>query len=171
MSAKIEAIDIWKRIDSASYLFLDRLYEPRDNALTIILQEAVASESKRGPRTIAGITLDGYAPIEPGPGCSIFTLHWKLYVSYCVTEEMHGSCGKYEDEEYTGRLLREYSKSHFLEFTAKDTGAHSDPYRHFKIACLNHNIDIVATQLPELAILSREEFGVLRASLKRPAIH
>jgi hypothetical protein len=84
---------------------------------------------------------------------------------------MHGSCGKYEDEEYTGRLLREYSKSHFLEFIAKDTGAHFDPYRHFKIACQNHNIDIVATQLPELAILSREEFGVLEANLKRPAIH
>jgi hypothetical protein len=171
MSVEIETLDVWKRIDSADHLFLKRLYEPRDNALVIVLEEAVANESNRGPRTIAGITLDGCAPIEPGPGCSIFTLHWKLYVSYCVTEEMHGSCGKYEDEEYTGRLLREYSKSHFLEFIAKDTGAHFDPYRHFKIACQNHNIDIVTTQMPELAIFSREEFGAREANLKRPAIH
>ena len=67
---------------------------------------------------------------------------------------MAGSCGKYEDEEYTGKLLRLYAKSHFLEFIGKDTGAHSEPYRHYKIACLNHVIDVVSTNAPELQSLS-----------------
>jgi hypothetical protein len=79
---------------------------------------------------------------------------------------MVGSCGKYEDEEYAGRLLRLYSKSHFLEFIAKDTGAHSEPYRHYKIACLNHVIDVVATSVPELQSLSREEAGLKEEAAK-----
>jgi hypothetical protein len=79
---------------------------------------------------------------------------------------MVGSCGKYEDEEYTGRLLRLYSKSHFLEFVAKNTGAHFEEYRHYKISCLNHIIDIVATSIPELQSLTREEAGLIEEAAK-----
>jgi hypothetical protein len=70
---------------------------------------------------------------------------------------MHGSCGKYEGEKYTGRLLRLYSKSHFLDFVAADTGAHFESYSRYKICCENHNIDIVFVTAPELSYVSREE--------------
>jgi len=153
----IEEHPVWKQIDGSAYLFLNRLYEPRDNALTIILEEAVANETKRGPTVIAGVSLGDACPIEPTSECSVFKLEWKSYVSYCVTEEMHGSCGKYDDEEYVGRLLRVYTRSHFLDFIAKDTGAHFEPYRHYKIACQNHNVDVVSAAPPELQSLSREE--------------
>jgi hypothetical protein len=113
----------------------------------------------RGSREIAGTTFSGVAPIEPLPTSLVFELHWRNYVSYCVTEEMHGSCGSYDDEEYTGRLLRVYSRSHFLDFVGKDTGAHAEPYRHYKITCQNHNIDVVAVAEPELRAYSRAEAG------------
>jgi hypothetical protein len=163
LTDNIENDPVWKQINAVSYLFLGRLFEPRDNSLTIILEEAVSNKAKSGPTTLpGGITLPGDScPIEPTSDCSVFTLHWKNYVSYCVTEEMVGSCGKYEDEDYTGRLLRLYSKSHYLDFVAKDTGAHFEPYRHYKIACLNHIVDIVATSIPELQSSSREEAGVV----------
>lgn len=158
MSA-IEDHPVWKQIDSSAYLFLERLFEPRDNQLTIVLEEAIANNAKSGPTIIAGISLEGEScPIEPTPDCRIFTLQWKNYVAYCVTEEMHGSCGKYEDEEYAGRLLRIYSKSHFLDFIAKDTGAHFEPYRHYKIACQNHNIDIVSAVDPILESQPRPNY-------------
>jgi hypothetical protein len=149
---------IWKEVDSAGYLFLNRLFEPRDNQLTIVLEEAVVIESKRGSRELpGGIVIEDAAPIKPSASCRVFTLNWKSYVSYCVTEEMHGSCGKYEGEKYTGRLLRLYSKSHFLDFVAADTGAHFESYSHYKICCENHNIDIVSVTAPELSYVSREE--------------
>jgi hypothetical protein len=74
---------------------------------------------------------------------------------------MHGSCGKYDDENYSGRLIRIYSKSHFLDFIAKNTGAHFELYRHYQIACLNHIIDIVSSAEPELEAISRSETGLL----------
>jgi hypothetical protein len=156
--SEIEQNSIWKQIDSSDYLFLNKLIEPRDNSLTIVLDEAKANHAKKGPTVIGSITLPGdSSPIEPTPDCQIFTLHWKNYVSYCVTEEMHGSRGKYEDETYTGRLLRVYSKSHYLDFVEKDTGAHFEPYHHYKICCSNHLIDVVSTDRPQISASTREE--------------
>jgi hypothetical protein len=150
---------IWHQIDSAPYLYLHRLFEPRDNQLIIILQEAGSNQARKGRRELpGGIVIEDAAPIEPTG--RVFTLTWKSYVSYCVTEEMHGSCGKYEDEEYTGRLFRVYSESHYLNFVAVDTGAHFEPYRHYKIACLNHVIDIVSAATPELHSDSPEGAGL-----------
>jgi hypothetical protein len=157
-----ERTELWEAIDSSDYLFLNKLFEPRDNSLTIVLEQAIANVAKIGPTILpGGLKLPGDScPIEPTADCLIFTLHWKLYVSYCVTEEMVGSCGNYQDADYTGRLLRVYSKSAFLDFIAKSTGAHSDPYRHYMIACQNHNIDIVSTREPELSSMSRAEAGL-----------
>jgi hypothetical protein len=159
---EIQNDPIWQRIDSAAYLFLYKLFEPRDNSLTIILQEAVANTSKAGPTVLpGGLTLPGdSSPIEPTEECKVFRLHWKNYVSYCVTEEMHGSTGKYDEEKYSGRLIRIYSKSNFLDFVEKNTGAHFDTYQHYQIACQNHIIDIASTALPELTSLSRTEAGL-----------
>jgi hypothetical protein len=162
LSFDIQNDPIWQQIDSAVYLFLYKLFEPRDNSLTIILEEAIANTSKSGPTVLpGGLTLPGdSSPIEPTDECRVFRFHWKNYVSYCVTEEMHGSTGKYEEEAYSGKLIRIYSKSNFLDFLEKNTGAHSDAYQHYQIACLNHVIDVAATSLPEITCLSRIEAGL-----------
>ncbi|MGA2962855.1 MAG: hypothetical protein ABSD96_14350, partial [Candidatus Korobacteraceae bacterium] len=84
-------------------------------------------------------------PIEPMQGCKVFRLDWKNYIAYLVTEEMAGSCGpSNEDECYAGKVLRLYSKSHFLDHIARDTGCHLQPLRHYKLICLNHLIDVVS---------------------------
>ena len=159
MTLDIQDDPVWKQIDTASYIYLRRLFEPRDNALSIVLDEAISNTAKSGPIVLpGGISMSGNAsPIESTADCRVFTLHWKNYVSYCVTEEMHGSCGQYDDEEYTGRLVRVYARSHFLDFVGKDTGAHSESYQHYKICCLHHVIDVVAVSLPELESFSRDE--------------
>ena len=154
---------IWHEIDTAQYLFLMRIFEPRDNAVTVLLEEAVANKSKRGPTMIAGINFEGESwPIEPTLDTRVFLLEWTNYVSYCVTEEMHGSTGSFtSEEEYTGRLLRIYSKSHFLDFVARSTGAHFNAYRHYGIACQNHLLDIVSRNEPTLSVLTRDEAAVM----------
>ena len=153
--SSIEDNPVWKLIDGSAYLLLNKLFEPRENSLTIVLEEAVVHESHRGTRVIASAAFSGVAPIEPSETTFVFEVHWKNYVSYCVTEEMHGSCGEYDDEEHTGRRFRVYSRSHFLDFVQKDTGAHSEPYRHYKIVCENHMIDVASSTAPELTASSR----------------
>ena len=51
--------------------------------------------------------LRGCSPIESTDACRTFELTWERYVAYLVTEECVGSCGRDDDEIYTGKLFRE----------------------------------------------------------------
>ena len=111
-------------LDSAVYLYLRELSEPRDNSLRLVVQEAVVNPASSVPAPNAGLPemreiLKGALPIESTESCRTFELTWKRYVAYMVSEESVGSCGQYDDEVFSGRLFRVYSKSHFLEHLAR----------------------------------------------------
>jgi hypothetical protein len=146
------------QLNSAKYLYLRDLSEPRDNSLRLIVEEAVANASGVVPALnvipeVANILKDA-SPIESIEGCKTFELYWKRYVAYLVTEEGVGSCGSDEDEVFTGRLLRQYSKSHFLDHLARDTGGHIRPFQHYKLICLNHLIDVASEEPPEICAVN-----------------
>ena len=69
---------------------------------------------------------------------------------YLVTEECVGSCGSYDDEIFSGKLFRVYTKSHFLEHLARDTGGHTGEVLDYKVTWLNHLVDIAAYDPPEV---------------------
>jgi hypothetical protein len=139
-------------LNSVKYLYLRELSEPRDNSLRVIVDEAVDNRSSpiRIDRPeLAGI-LTEYWPIESIKGCKRFELLWESYIAYLVTEECVGSCGIPDVEIYTGKLFRLYTKSHFLDHLARDTGAHVKPIQHYKLTCLNHLIDVASYGPPEI---------------------
>jgi hypothetical protein len=147
-------------LDSVRYLYLRELSEPRDNSLRIVVDEAVDNRSAPSPGLpglpeLADILKDSW-PIESTENCKRFELSWKHYIAYLVTEECVGWCGSYEDEIYTGKLLRAYTKSHFLDHLARDTGGHFEPIRHFKLVCLNHLIDVAPVTPPEIRVIERQ---------------
>jgi hypothetical protein len=154
-----ESSDKFALLDSAEYLYLRQIIEPRDNALRIVLQEAIANRKKL-PTEIPGIPKDmmsGAVPIETTETCKTFVLYWPRYVAYLVTEEAVGSCGNRKDEIFTGRFFRAYESSHFLDHIARDTGGHFEPFQHYKIICLNHLIDVVSTFPPDIEVIEGSE--------------
>jgi hypothetical protein len=141
-------------LNSVELLYLRELSEPIDNSLRIVVEEAIVNRSApasilAGFPELADIGKNAW-PIEAVEGCRSFELSWNRYVAYLVTEECVGSCGKFGDEAYTGGPLRIYTKSHFLDHIARDTGAHTEPVRHYKLICLNHLIDVAAYAPPEV---------------------
>jgi hypothetical protein len=141
-------------LESAKYIYLRELAEPRDNSLRLVVQEAIVN-----PDGVVGLRpelpelaelLRGTSPIESTEAARSFELTWKHYVAYLVTEELVGSCGHYDDEVFTGSVFRMYTKSHFLEHLARDTGGHTEQLLHFKLVCLNHLIDVAAYDAPEV---------------------
>ena len=123
-------------LDSAKYLYLRELSEPRDNSLRLVVQEALVNPAglvRPHPELpeLEGI-LKAASPIESTENCRRFELIWKRYVAYLVTEECVGSCGSYDDEIFSGKLFRVYAKSHFLEHLARDTGGHTGEVLHTK---------------------------------------
>ncbi len=147
-------------LDSAQYLYLREISEPRDNSLRLVVEEAVVNRSGIRSVTPENLQLSSVfkdaSPIEHVEGCRVFEIYWKQYAAYLVTEELVGSnaVNGYDDESYTGRILRVYSKSHFLNHLARDTGGHTDAFQHYKLICLNHLIDVAAYVPPEVRLLN-----------------
>jgi hypothetical protein len=145
-------------LDSAKYLYLREISESRDNSLRLVVQEAVANPAgiihvpNDALPEVAELLTD-YAPIESTVDCRVFELIWNRCIAYLVTEECVGSCGNYDDESFNGRLFRVYTRSHFLEHLARDTGGHTEAILHFKLTCLNHLIDVAAYAQPEVRLL------------------
>lgn len=146
-------MDAIEQLNSVKYIYLRDLAEPRDNSLKIVVEEAVLNEGREVETPILKDVKSH--PIESIPGCKKFQLYWKLYIAYCVTEEAVGSMARngYDDESYTGNVLRVYTKSHFLGHIQRDTGGHGKAVQHYKILCLNHLIDVAAYEPPEVHLL------------------
>jgi hypothetical protein len=164
--------DARSSLDSVQYLYLRVLLEPRDNALRIVVQEAICNREKpvkSDPDVSPELNAlrSGAFPIESTANCKTFMVEWKHYVAYLVTEECVGSCGSYDDEIYTGRLFRTYTQSHFLDHLAHDTGGHFEPLEHHKLICLNHLIDVVATKPPTISIIDVVDAPAADASANR----
>jgi hypothetical protein len=145
-------------LDSAKYLFLREISEPRDNSLRLVVDEAVETTSG-GSRDLdirtpnLKKTVTNVPAIETTESCRSFELMWESYIAYMVTEECAGSCGSYDDEIFQGKLFRICSKSNFLDHLARDTGAHTQPIQHCKLTCLNHLIDVASYAPPVIRIL------------------
>ena len=141
-------------LNSAKYLYLRELSEPRDNSLRLVVQEAIANPDglvhPHPELPELEEILRGSSLIESTDACRVFELTWERYVAYLVTEECVGSCGQDDDEVYTGQLFRMYTKSHFLEHLSRDTGGHTESVLHFKLTCLNHLVDVAAYAPPEV---------------------
>jgi hypothetical protein len=141
-------------LNSAKYLYLRELSEPRDSSLRLVVQEAIVNPDglvhPHPELPELEEIIRGSSPIESTDACRTFELTWVSYVAYLVTEECVGSCGRDDDEIYTGKLFRVYSKSHFLEHLLRDTGGHTESVLHYKLICLNHLVDVAAYAPPEV---------------------
>ncbi len=149
-----------EQLNSVQYLYLRQLVEPRENSLRLVVEEAIvnhASVDSFHPELDA--ILKDASPIESVEGCRIFEIYWKSYAAYLVTEELVGSNSVtgYDDENYTGKILREYTRSHFLDHLARDTGGHTDSIQHYKLVCLNHLIDVAAYSRPEVRVVTEQD--------------
>jgi hypothetical protein len=158
---EIPESDAIEQLNSVRYVDLREISEPNKkafNSLRIVVEEAVVNETAAmiSDRPELANLLTGAHPIESLEGCKLFQLSWKHYLAYLVTEELVGSNAAkgYADEVYTGNILRVYSKSHFLDHVRRDTGGHIQEILHYKLICLNHLIDVVSYDPPDVEVIA-----------------
>lgn len=152
------------QLNSAKYVGLREISEPNKsvfNSLRIIVEEAVVNEAAVvvSDQPELATLVAGAHPIESVEGCKTFQLSWKHYLAYLVTEELVGSnaLSGYADEVYSGKILRVYTKSHFLDHVMRDTGGHIQEILHYKLICLDHLIDVVSYYPPNVEVLASGE--------------
>ncbi len=140
------------------YLYLDKLFEPTDNALTIRILEAKSGgaipEALSQCQTLAPLMRPDRhtTAIEHRSGCRIFELHWPSYIGYSVLNESFAS-PEPETSTLIGRFFVEYRSSVYLDYLRRASFANDDypgPYRHWAALCLNHIVDIASADEPSI---------------------
>lgn len=144
---------IFKELDQYKYLFLNNIHCTDRNRLTICLKVGKVSEETE-PLMVNSITVNDTRPILVDNTGSI-RVAFPSYVACNVRWETYTIWSDYD--EFTGQIVREYSKSRYLEYVKNDTAA-SDEWpgklRHFGICCGWEIIDIVSVDEPEVHYLT-----------------
>ena len=145
------AMEFFDDINSAKSLFLLNIEEPRDNQILLIIQETTVSDNEEYI-PIGGKSLGPVKRIIVDEQCTKYSLFFNSYAAYIVVNESFALWD--ESEEWSGKLLRIYSKSNFLEYIRKDTHAeefynyHNQELKHFSINCGNHVVHIATMENP-----------------------
>jgi hypothetical protein len=148
-----ELAEMAQAIDSCHTIFLREISESEENVLRLVLQEANAN-SETVSLKVGGTTIENLHRIESTERSRTFELRWNQYIAYSVRNE---SFALQDDSELhlSGRLIRLYSKSHFLDYISRATLAseqYPGPYTHVRILSENHVVDVVSTQAPEIRL-------------------
>jgi len=141
------------QVDQCAYLRLTEITEPDENSLRLVVEEltvgGVAEDLVIGEQNL-GPTYR----IEHTADCRVFEIHWDNYVAYSVVNESYDRVD--DSEESEGRLLRTYSKSHFLEYVQRATFAddhYPGPSRHVAVVCAHHIVNVISVSEPRISLL------------------
>lgn len=142
------------------YLYLDRLFEPSENKVSIRLLEAKSG----GPVPSEVIDAEQLDPlkeilmkantIEHYEGCRIFEITWPSYIGYFVRNESF-AISETETPIGLSRLFCEYTSSTYLDYLKQASWACNDfpgPYKHWVANCLNHIIDVASVDEPQIVV-------------------
>ena len=153
-----EWTELTKAVDACHSLFLHEIGEPQENVLRLVLVEGKLNPQGES-REIGGVRFDELHRVEPTDSRNL-ELTWLHYVAYNVTNE---SFGKPESPatSNSGRLLRRYTSSNFLDYVTRSTIATDEypgPQIHVRVVSENHIIDVVSARLPTLRILNADYY-------------
>jgi hypothetical protein len=138
-------------INACRYLFLRECWEPEENTLRVVVEEAKSDGPPQDVEVLPGNVISDARAIESDETCRLFAVVWPSYVTYCVRNESYASGDN--SEIWEGRLFRLYSKSHFRDYVTRSTFAADEypgPLRHWCLVCLNHLVDVVSCAEPEV---------------------
>jgi len=137
-----------QRLNASQHLLTRQIEKTVSELLSVSVATGVIGKKFTGDGPLGG----GW-PIEITSKSEIVEFRFPNFVSYAVTSETYAQ--NHSDEECEGGWIRVYSKSFFLDFVAWSTWASSDyPGKlvHYQVNTLDHTIDVVTSQPPELNI-------------------
>ncbi|MHC4509433.1 MAG: hypothetical protein ACYTAO_10830 [Planctomycetota bacterium] len=147
-------MNIIEQINSHEFLYLVDISEPEPLTLSIVVAEAKIIGPPHDIEIDDGEVLDNAREIESTQDCRLYRLLFDSYIVYTVLNECYDLADK--SAQYSGKLVRTYSKSWYLDYTDKHTLAcdvHPGPYKHYGVVCLDHIIDITSCSEPSIEVI------------------
>ncbi len=145
------------QIDSHFGLFLVHLIQAGDNELVLFLHEARVNseeikELKFNEATAHEVTLKTN-PIQSDESSKKYKVTFRDFLVYQTAEE--SSLAWSNDEVFTGKLFRIFSKSRYLDQVEShlSTAFYEECYGkkyHFEFPCLNYIVDVISAEEPSI---------------------
>ena len=134
-------------------IYLKKIHEPSENTLSITIAFTKTKEETESLKIMdQELTVNEILP-DYNKTIQIF---FPSYVSYLITNE--GYCYMQGNEVYDGKLFKIHKHSRYLDYIKLQTSADfifpDSTYVHYEIPCLNHIIDVVSFEIPEVIELS-----------------
>jgi hypothetical protein len=146
-------MNLIEQINNHKYLYLTEIGEPKDNALRLLIEEAIVDEEEHDFK-IANSVISGVRDIVSDHRCFAYEIIFESYIAYSVINESFDTVD--ESEAFTGKLFRTYSKSKFLDYLKTATLADEEypgAFSHYLIAALNHIVNVASTDSPVIKVL------------------
>jgi hypothetical protein len=139
-------------------LYLTEIGEPFDNQLRVVICEAVLGD----PATIdeKDFKIENVRPMEVTDQSRFFELYWANYVAYAIRNESYWRPEEGE-ADFEGHLYQRLDSA-FLRYVFATTFADNDypgPLQNWALDTLNHCLDVVTTEGPEIRLLDPAEAG------------
>lgn len=135
-----------------TYIYLNSLFEPEDNALILDIDRCMINGIPVGDNS----NFSSYGAIEVDETLPILRLEFDWYIAYSVTNESFSVMD--DSEVFEGKVFSIYSKSYYLDFIKNNTIAddmHPGPFKHYGINALNHVINVISTEPPNVSLIPR----------------
>lgn len=148
-------MNLVEQINREEWVYFREISEPNINVLRIVIEGAKTSSETydidMGEAKIADVH-----PIVSDESCEAYEIIFGSYIAYAVLNESYASID--ETEVSTGKYFRVYSKSRFLDYLRAASFA-TDDYpgksTHYEIACLDHIVEVVSIDEPQINLLPR----------------
>ena len=139
----------YDHINSKKYIFLTNICEPEENVLEFQLTMGAVGPLEDSKKSL-GVDVGPSRPIYHDQNSEVFTVRFSNYIAYTVLNESYESLG---GAQYTGKTIRIYTQSNFLEYIKADTFATANypgAFTHYAFISLKHIINVVATKAPTI---------------------
>ena len=156
-------MNLIEQINNHKYLYLTEIGEPEDNALRLVIEEAIPDFEEREIKIGASL-VTGFRDIVSDERCFAYEFIFNSYIAYSVINESFDQADK--AEFYTGKLFRNYSKSNFLDYLKVSTFAtaeHPGVFSHYQLIALNHIVNVASINSPQISVLRfplGQDFGL-----------
>lgn len=137
-----------EQLDNSPSLNVIAICDSEVNTLVLRIEELSLSSRTDYTPPVADAVLR-----EHDVGDPVFEVQWPRYVAYSVRNESYTAWDDYE--EFTGRRLRVYTKSRFLDYVRSATGPwglSAEP-KHWGVVCENHVVDVMSDVDPQVTLL------------------
>ncbi|MEH6443928.1 MAG: hypothetical protein V7784_08520 [Oceanospirillaceae bacterium] len=142
-------MNLFEQINQHECIYLSNIGEPEENCLRLVIEEGSFSDNEKPMDPFMREVL-GLPASDEANNC-IYEIIFNNYICYAVLNESYAMTA--QNKEHQAEILSLHAQSNYLDYVKQQNQIETAPSGnliHCKLKCLNHIIDIVTFEKPNI---------------------